>query len=252
MTLSPCWGSKDPQAFHQMAAVWKNLAHPNIVPLLGVTADPVQLVSGWMPETDLTGYTADHPDVDRLSLVGVPSTVPARRAYAFPSYLMSRRASITSTPAMSFTGISGEYAIALDRLTTGMLTPADQPNILVDITGHAMITDCGLAIVTQNLDSIRSAPDEHGHSTRWIAPEILDNRGTFSKEADVFSFAMVVIEVRCFFKLISGELDSSEQRSSLAPFRLTTNHLARLCWRLSAVSVRHGRSIRLSRTRYGR
>ena len=114
---------------------------------------------------------------------------------------MSRRASITSTPATSFTGISGGYAIALDRLTTGMLTPADQPNILVDTTGHAMITDCGLAIVTQNLDSIRGAPDEYGHSTRWIAPEILDNdnRGTFSREADVFSFAMVTIEVRCGF-----------------------------------------------------
>ena len=112
---------------------------------------------------------------------------------------MSRRVSITCTPATSFTGISGGYAIVLDRVTASILTPADQPNILVDSTGHAMITDCGLAVVTQNLDSIRGAPDEYGHSTRWIAPEILDNRGTFSKEADVFSFAMVIIEVRCRF-----------------------------------------------------
>jgi len=71
----------------------------------------------------------------------------------------------------------------------------------VDATGRAMITDCGLAIVTQNLDSIRGAPDEHGDITRWIAPEILDNRGTYSKEADVFSFAMVMIEVRCGFRI---------------------------------------------------
>ena len=69
----------------------------------------------------------------------------------------------------------------------------------MDTTGHAMITDCGLAMVTQNLDSIRGAPDEHGDSTRWIAPEILANQGTFSKEADVFSFAMVTIEVRYRF-----------------------------------------------------
>jgi len=74
----------------------------------------------------------------------------------------------------------------------------NQPNVLVDTTGHAMITDCGLAVVTQNLDSMRSTPDEHGHGAlRWIAPEILANQGTFSKEADVFSFAMVMIEVRC-------------------------------------------------------
>ena len=102
---------------------------------------------------------------------------------------------------MSFTGISGGYAIVLDRVTASMLTPTDQPNILVDATSHAMITDCSLAMVTQDLDSIRGAPDEYGDSTRWIAPEILDNRGAFSKEADVFSFAMVVIEVRCRFRI---------------------------------------------------
>ena len=124
----------------------------------------------------------------------------ARRAYPFPSYPMSRKASITSTLATSFTGVSEGYAIVLDRLTTGILTP-NQPNVLVDATGHAMITDCGLAMVTQNLDSIWGAPDEHGNSTRWIAPEILANRGTSSEEADVFSFAMVMIEVRCGFRI---------------------------------------------------
>jgi len=119
---------------------------------------------------------------------------------------MLRKASITSTPATSFTVISEGYANVLDRVATGILTPTDQPNILVDATGHAMITDCGLAIVTRNLDSIRGAPGEHGDSTRWIAPEILDNQGTFSKEADVFSFAMVMIEVRWRFNWHLGGL----------------------------------------------
>ena len=58
-----------------MVVAWKNLAHPNVVPLLGVTTDPIQLVSGWMPDVDLTGYIANHPEADRFSLVGVPSTV---------------------------------------------------------------------------------------------------------------------------------------------------------------------------------
>jgi len=71
----------------------------------------------------------------------------------------------------------------------------------VDTTGRALITNCGLAVVTQSLDSIQRAPDEHMHSIWWIAPEILTNQGTFSKEADVFSFAMVMIEVRCRFKV---------------------------------------------------
>jgi len=58
-----------------MVVAWKNLVHPNVIPLLGITTDPVQLVSGWMPDVDLTGYTMNHPDTDRLSLVGVPPTI---------------------------------------------------------------------------------------------------------------------------------------------------------------------------------
>ena len=76
-----------------------------------------------------------------------------------------------------------------------MLT-SNQPNVFVDVTGRARLTGFGLVMVTRDLDSIRSASDEHEHSARWIAPEILDDRGTYSKEADVFSFAMVTIEVR--------------------------------------------------------
>ena len=75
------------------------------------------------------------------------------------------------------------------------LTPI-QPNVLVDTTGRARITDFGLAMITQNPDPTRTPQAEHGHGGRWIAPEILDNRGTYSKEGDVFSFAMVTIEVR--------------------------------------------------------
>jgi len=77
-----------------------------------------------------------------------------------------------------------------------ILTPL-QPNILVDAAGRARITDFGLATVTQNLDSMRSASDDKGHTARWTAPEILNEQGTYSKEADIFSFAMVMIEVRC-------------------------------------------------------
>ena len=51
-------------------------------------------------------------------------------------------------------------------------------------------------MVAQNLDSVRNASAEDNDSGRWIAPEILEDRGTYSKGADVFSFAMVMIEVR--------------------------------------------------------
>ena len=63
------------QAFYRMVVVWKNLSHQNVVPLLGVTTDPIQLISGWMPDFDLTGYITAHPNTDRSSLVGDPLTV---------------------------------------------------------------------------------------------------------------------------------------------------------------------------------
>ena len=69
-----------------------------------------------------------------------------------------------------------------------------QLNILVDDTGSARIVDFGLATVTRNPDSMRSVSDQHGNTPRWTAPEVL-NGEAYSKEADIFSFAMVMIEV---------------------------------------------------------
>ena len=51
--------------------MWKHLAHPNIVPLLGMTSTPLQLISKWMPNGDLTEYIEKHPNTDRLALVSV-------------------------------------------------------------------------------------------------------------------------------------------------------------------------------------
>ena len=90
--------------------------------------------------------------------------------------------------------ISREYAIGFEPRFSIVLTRI-QSNIFVDASGHARITDFGLATVTQNLDSIRSASDDQGHTARWTAPEILNEQGTYSKEADVFALAMVMIEV---------------------------------------------------------
>ena len=81
-----------------------------------------------------------------------------------------------------------------DSSSTVVLIPG-QPNILVGDSGNALIADFGLATVTQNLDSMQSISRQRGHTPRWAAPEVL-NEGTYSKEADIFSFAMVMIEVR--------------------------------------------------------
>lgn len=67
--------------------MWKRLAHPNIVPLLGITTFPrLQLISEWMSGGDLPIYIKAHPDTDRLGLVGVPFV---DSTYANPCYQLS-------------------------------------------------------------------------------------------------------------------------------------------------------------------
>ena len=89
------------------------------------------------------------------------------------------------------------------RYTT-ILTPGQQ-NVLVDDSGRARIADFGLAAITRNLDSIRSASLQRGYSPRWTAPEVLMGE-QLTKEADIFSFAMVAIEVRSESPVMCVEL----------------------------------------------
>ena len=64
----------------------------------------------------------------------------------------------------------------------------------MDDSGHSRIADFGLAMVTRNLDSKPSTTHQRGHTVGWAAPEVME-KGAYSKEADMFSFAMVMIEV---------------------------------------------------------
>lgn len=59
------------QIFCKEAVVWKRLTHPNILPLLGTTITPLQLVSDWMPGGDLPSYLKKNPNADQVGLVGV-------------------------------------------------------------------------------------------------------------------------------------------------------------------------------------
>ena len=70
-----------------------------------------------------------------------------------------------------------------------------QPNILVDDAGRARIADFGLAMVTADVDSPQSDSENDGGTARWTAPEVLLEEEICSKETDVFSLAMVMIEV---------------------------------------------------------
>ena len=79
--------------------VWKRLEHRNIVPLLGITSTPLQLISEWMPGGDLTEYIKKCPGADRLNLVSTPAVAFYPALTPATSYLMSLKVFTFSTPA---------------------------------------------------------------------------------------------------------------------------------------------------------
>ena len=64
----------------------------------------------------------------------------------------------------------------------------------MDKFGRACIADLDTVVVAHEQDHAQSVLDEY--PGWWTAPEILNEQGTYSKEADIFSFAMVMVEVR--------------------------------------------------------
>ena len=67
---------------------------------------------------------------------------------------------------------------------------------MVDGSGNSRIMDFGLASIARGPSSIASATEGYGHTPRWTAPEMLREGISASKKSDVFSFAMVIYEVR--------------------------------------------------------
>lgn len=66
---------------------------------------------------------------------------------------------------------------------------------MVDEFGQARITDFGLAAIVRNSHSYRSTLEEGGYTPQWCAPEVLITEQPASRESDVFSFGMVMVEV---------------------------------------------------------
>lgn len=52
--------------------MWQTLRHPNVVSFIGITQQPLQFVSEWMPNGNLTEYINKVPAANRISLVSLP------------------------------------------------------------------------------------------------------------------------------------------------------------------------------------
>lgn len=65
----------------------------------------------------------------------------------------------------------------------------------MDRFGRARVTDFSLATVHPSQGPTYGVSEIRDHNTRWTAPEVLEETGPLTEKADVFSFAMLTIEV---------------------------------------------------------
>lgn len=74
------------------------------------------------------------------------------------------------------------------------LADITQTNVLINRLGRARLTNFALAEVYSDHRSACGVTERDDQITRWTAPELL-NEAVPTKKADVFSFAMVMVEV---------------------------------------------------------
>jgi len=97
-----------------------------------------------------------------------------------------------------------------------------QSNILIDDMGNPRLTDFGFSSITMNDRSVNASTENRRGSTRWRAPELLAlstkvvDKGKAkstrpTRMSDVYSLAMVVIEVK-FPHLAQGSISQSSKR----------------------------------------
>ena len=90
--------------------------------------------------------------------------------------------------------LKGVNASSGSPSAVAVLISSYQSNVLISRRGRARLTDFGFTSVVRGLNSVL-VPELQGCTLRWAAPEVIRGEGRSTQEADIYSFAMVVIEV---------------------------------------------------------
>ncbi|KZT54907.1 kinase-like protein, partial [Calocera cornea HHB12733] len=154
---------------------WTRLKHPNILELYGVSrGDPwtLTLVSPWMEDGDLLRYLRDHPN--------------SHRAVLIQDILQ---------------GLHYMHTELNPPIAHGDLKAN---NILVRASGRACLADFGLSRIQEESSESHTSTSRSATTgnVRWKPPEWFfpERYGltfvqTFTPEADIYSFGMVIYEV---------------------------------------------------------
>ncbi|KAF9781600.1 kinase-like domain-containing protein, partial [Thelephora terrestris] len=160
----------DPQEnAYREVIIWKNLKHPNILPLLGVDASilPLTTVSECMEYGNLREYLARFPNASRSNLL-----LDASRGLEY---------------------MHGVDCIHGDLKAFNVHVSSDHSAVLTNFRLASFLPD-------SEADAGASVSECDPWSVRWLAPELLFpekfglESARRSKETDVYAFAMVMYE----------------------------------------------------------
>ncbi|KAJ7572124.1 kinase-like domain-containing protein [Mycena floridula] len=156
--------------FCREALLWRQLDHPNVLPLLGVTielfAPSFCLVSPWMSNGNVMQYLERNPELSRINAV--------QDIAAAIQYLHEHK------PPIVHADIRGANVLVLDNL-------------------QCCLADFGLSTITESSGITGTSTASQAGSVRWMAPEILSlsTHGTDLNQTsrDIYAFACTVVEV---------------------------------------------------------
>ncbi|KAE9390368.1 kinase-like protein [Gymnopus androsaceus JB14] len=179
--FTACWLKNWHQNFCHETLIWRQLRHPNILPLLGVNqttfAPAFCFIAPWMDNGDVITYLKKNPSHSRLAVL---LDIAAGLVYLH-----------SKDPPIIHGDIRGANVLVTDDL-------------------HCCIADFGLATCKPNvpfpalLDSDMSIYDTHPlskvrSSIRWMAPERFNVKEVVivneHPSSDIYSFGCSIIEI---------------------------------------------------------
>ena len=143
-----------------------------------------------MPGRGLTEYLTANPEKNRLDLV---SFFPFASVEVLTLFPVVRHRSRPGTPPLSRRSSRGSQRGVWIPKISPQPTHRCQQDIFVDDAGHARIAGLDLITTTSNLEPTLSSAK--APAIGLAAPEVLGGDTSITKEADIFSFGMVMIEV---------------------------------------------------------
>ncbi|KAF9064951.1 kinase-like domain-containing protein [Rhodocollybia butyracea] len=160
------------RCFCNEAILWRQLKHPNILPLLGINVELFEpsfcLISPWMENKDVITFLKQNPSHSRHKVL--------QDIAAGIWYLHSR------SPPITHGDIRGA-------------------NILITDDLRCCLTDFGLALITANSQSwTATTTSSMKGAIRWMAPELFNHSDSVPAvldhpSRDIYAFGCTIIEI---------------------------------------------------------